>query len=224
MDGRGISASSRRCLPRPTPGDRDRRLPPPTKVGRTAVPDSSLSLPRVFLDARVGTLLGSQGFLPRSRRGARDLDGLVQEGKDAQAADRRAPGPIPEGLWVKCAGCKEIIYNKEVATNPNVCPKCDYHFRISARERLDAALRRRVLRRVRHGHRPDRSARVHRHEALPQAARRAPEEDRAQGRGHLVHGHARGHPVVIAAMEYGFIGGSMGVVVGEKITRASSAR
>src|SRR2546422_4800989 len=42
---------------------------------------------------------------------------------------------VPEGLWVKCNGCKEIIYKKEVLRNANVCPKCNYHFRISARER-----------------------------------------------------------------------------------------
>ena len=43
---------------------------------------------------------------------------------------------IPEGLWVKCFSCKEIIYRQEVAARANVCPKCNYHFRISARERL----------------------------------------------------------------------------------------
>jgi len=43
---------------------------------------------------------------------------------------------VPEGLWVKCNSCKEIIYKKEVLRNANVCPKCNYHFRISARERL----------------------------------------------------------------------------------------
>ena len=51
------------------------------------------------------------------------------------AGDRRFT--IPEGLWVKCDNCKEIIYKKEVARNANVCPKCNYHFRISARERLE---------------------------------------------------------------------------------------
>src|SRR5215470_17742421 len=52
------------------------------------------------------------------------------------AGDRKIT--IPEGLWVKCDNCKEIIYKKEVARNANVCPKCNYHFRISARERLEA--------------------------------------------------------------------------------------
>src|SRR6187551_1310614 len=43
---------------------------------------------------------------------------------------------IPEGLWVKCPGCSQVIYNKDLATNLNVCPKCAHHFRISAAERL----------------------------------------------------------------------------------------
>ncbi len=45
---------------------------------------------------------------------------------------------IPGGLWVKCEFCKEIIYKKEVLRAGNVCPKCDYHFRIPARERLES--------------------------------------------------------------------------------------
>jgi len=45
-------------------------------------------------------------------------------------------GKIPEGLWVKCDGCKEIVYKKEIDKNLKICPKCNYHFRISARERL----------------------------------------------------------------------------------------
>ena len=44
---------------------------------------------------------------------------------------------MPEGLWVKCEACKEMIYKKEVLRNANVCPKCNYHFRISAQERLE---------------------------------------------------------------------------------------
>ena len=43
---------------------------------------------------------------------------------------------IPEGLWMKCENCKEIVYKKEIEKNLKVCPKCNYHFRISARERL----------------------------------------------------------------------------------------
>jgi len=55
--------------------------------------------------------------------------------KPSSGADKKFQ--VPEGLWVKCENCKEIIYKKEVARNAAVCPKCNYHFRISARERLE---------------------------------------------------------------------------------------
>ena len=44
---------------------------------------------------------------------------------------------VPEGLWIKCTGCREIIYRKDVLQNASVCPKCAFHFRITARERLE---------------------------------------------------------------------------------------
>src|SRR3954469_25769931 len=50
--------------------------------------------------------------------------------------DKEKPSRVPEGLWVKCPGCSQIIYNKDLATNANVCPKCAHHFRVSAVERL----------------------------------------------------------------------------------------
>jgi acetyl-CoA carboxylase carboxyl transferase subunit beta len=53
------------------------------------------------------------------------------------AARPSAESRVPEGLWVKCGSCKEILYRKDVLKNLSVCPKCAFHFRISARERLD---------------------------------------------------------------------------------------
>src|SRR5688500_6098545 len=50
------------------------------------------------------------------------------------------PSRVPEGLWVKCPGCSQLIYNKDLETNLNVCPKCTHHFRINATERLKALL------------------------------------------------------------------------------------
>ncbi|HEX3070182.1 MAG TPA: acetyl-CoA carboxylase carboxyl transferase subunit beta, partial [Thermoanaerobaculia bacterium] len=57
-----------------------------------------------------------------------------KEKKPKEAVEKVA---IPEGLWVKCDDCKEIVYRKEVEQNFNVCPKCNYHFRLSARERFE---------------------------------------------------------------------------------------
>src|SRR3984893_7110409 len=52
------------------------------------------------------------------------------------AASTTKPSRVPEGLWVKCPGCSQIIYNKDLATNLNVCPKCAHHFRVGAADRL----------------------------------------------------------------------------------------
>jgi acetyl-CoA carboxylase carboxyl transferase subunit beta len=128
---------------------------------------------------------------------------------------------IPEGLWVKCDNCKEIIYKKEVARNANVCPKCNYHFRISARERLDSMYD--------GGRYREFDSEVSPVDALDfvdtkSYAARLQAYQKATGLKDAViasEGLMGAMPVIIAAMEYGFMGGSMGSVVGEKITRAA---
>ena len=128
---------------------------------------------------------------------------------------------MPEGLWVKCDNCKEIIYKKEVARNANVCPKCNYHFRISARERLDTMYD--------NGRYREFDSEIAPVDALefvdtkPYAARLVSYQKETGLKDALVssEGLMGGMPVIIAAMEYGFMGGSMGSVVGEKITRSA---
>ena len=126
---------------------------------------------------------------------------------------------VPEGLWVKCGSCKEIIYRKEVVRNLSVCPKCDFHFRISARERLemlfDSAWEEFDQRLVS-------ADPLKFQDTKPYAGRLRDGRDKTASLDALVSaiGSIEGLPTVVAAMEYGFIGGSMGVVVGEKVTRA----
>jgi acetyl-CoA carboxylase carboxyl transferase subunit beta len=135
------------------------------------------------------------------------------------AGDRKFT--IPEGLWVKCDNCKEIIYKKEVARNANVCPKCNYHFRISARERLETMYD--------DGRYREFDTEIAPVDALgfvdtkPYAARLEGYQKETGLKDALVssEGLMGAMPVIIAAMEYGFMGGSMGSVVGEKITRAA---
>jgi acetyl-CoA carboxylase carboxyl transferase subunit beta len=127
---------------------------------------------------------------------------------------------IPEGLWVKCPGCSQVIYNKDLAQNLQVCPKCSHHFRLSALERLrhlfdggefeehDAGLA--SLDPLEFTDTKPYSARL-------TASRKATGHEDAIV---TATGRLDGIPTEVAAMEYGFIGGSMGVVVGEKITRA----
>jgi acetyl-CoA carboxylase carboxyl transferase subunit beta len=125
---------------------------------------------------------------------------------------------VPEGLWVKCPECAQIIYNKDLATNLNVCPKCAHHLRIGASERL---------RMLFDGDWTEHDAGLTSTDPLA-FTDTTPYKDRLKasiartGLNDAIivgSGLLHGIPLVIAAMEYGFIGGSMGVVVGEKITR-----
>jgi len=128
---------------------------------------------------------------------------------------------IPEGLWVKCENCKEIIYKKEVARNANVCPKCNYHFRISARERLDSLYDDARYREFDHDIAPvDALGFV---DTKPYADRLVSYQKATGLKDALIssEGLMGGMPIIIAVMEYGFMGGSMGSVVGEKVARAA---
>jgi len=129
------------------------------------------------------------------------------------------PSRVPEGLWIKCPGCAQLIYKKDLEESLNVCPKCTHHFRIGAAERLRALF--------------DEGEYVEHFPGLIsvdplQFTDTKPYRDRLQktiaGTGMndaviVATGSLDGLGVVISAMEYSFIGGSMGVVVGEKITR-----
>ena len=136
-----------------------------------------------------------------------------------KAGDRKIT--IPEGLWVKCDNCKEIIYKKEVARNANVCPKCNYHFRISARERLEGLFD--------DGRFREFDTEISPVDALgfvdtkSYASRLDTYQKETGLKDALIacEGLIGGMPVIAAVMEYGFMGGSMGSVVGEKVTRAA---
>jgi acetyl-CoA carboxylase carboxyl transferase subunit beta len=125
-----------------------------------------------------------------------------------------------EGLWVKCEGCRQIIWKKDLEANWNVCPRCDRHFRIDAKTRLalllddenyqveDANLASTdPLRFVDVRSYSERLKRTQSETGLKDAIINAA-------------GTLEGRPVIISSMEYSFIGGSMGAVVGEAITRA----
>jgi acetyl-CoA carboxylase carboxyl transferase subunit beta len=125
-----------------------------------------------------------------------------------------------EGLWVKCEGCRQIIWKKELEENLNVCPKCDYHFRIDAPERL--AL---LLDDNKYEVRDERLASTDPlsfSDTRPYKTRLQKSQAETGLRDAIINaeGTLNGRPVIISAMEYSFIGGSMGAVVGEAITRA----
>jgi acetyl-CoA carboxylase carboxyl transferase subunit beta len=128
---------------------------------------------------------------------------------------------VPEGLWRKCGACGAVLYSAEIESNLNVCPKCNHHMRINARRRLDIFL--------------DQGRRVEIGEKLmpvdplkfkdtKKYKDRLIEMQQATGeRDALVamEGSVLGLPVVAAAFEFSFLGGSMGSVVGERFVRAA---
>ncbi len=131
------------------------------------------------------------------------------------------PSKVPEGLWVKCGNCRQILYNKELARNFKVCPKCSFHFRLSAPERLrmlfddekyvelESELRSTDPLKFRDSKRyRDRLKQAEENVGLSEAIV-------------IGSGTMGGIPVIIGAMEFFFLGGSMGSVVGEKVTRAA---
>ncbi len=124
---------------------------------------------------------------------------------------------IPEGLWVKCDNCKEIIYRKEVEKNFKVCPKCDYHFRISASERLPFLVDEGSFLEVEDGLSPKDFLDFKDYKDKLKSSRK-----KTGLKDAIISGSAKigGRPVQIVVMDFNFMGGSMGSVVGEKITRA----
>src|SRR5580765_4386933 len=134
---------------------------------------------------------------------------------------RERQSKVPEGLWVKCENCREILYSKELARNFKICPKCSYHFRLSASEslrmlfddekytELDGELR---------------SADPLKFRDTKRYRDRLKQNQQNVGASAAIvvgAGTLGGTPVVIGAMEFLFLGGSMGSVVGEKIARAA---
>src|SRR5262245_8747070 len=126
---------------------------------------------------------------------------------------------VPEGLWVKCNSCKEIIYKKEVLRNANVCPKCGYHFRISARERLSSLFD--------EGRYQEVDTDIFSVDPLKFKDAK-PYKDRLReyrektGLNDAVinaRGTLGGGAVMFSVMEYGFMGGFLGPAVGEQLTR-----
>ena len=125
-----------------------------------------------------------------------------------------------EGLWVKCDGCRQIIWKKDLAENLNVCPKCNKHFRIDARTRLAQLLDQ--------GQYETFSANLVSTDPLQFVdlkayGARLQEAQAETGLNDAIinaRGKLNGRPVIVSAMEYTFVGGSMGAVVGEAITAA----
>jgi len=127
---------------------------------------------------------------------------------------------VPEGLWVKCEGCKEVVYSKELTKNLRICPKCGYHFRIDAQERihllLDGDEHEELFTKVSPVDALDFADTKPYKERLKIYQRRLKTRDAL----YVLAGELDSIPLILAVMDYAFMGGSMGSVVGEKLTLA----
>jgi len=130
--------------------------------------------------------------------------------------DRRV---LTEGLWIKCEGCREPVWKKDLEANINICPKCEFHYRITAYERIDLLL-------DEGWHEFDNTLRstdplkFKAAKAYKESIDKLPAKVGVRDAVVNAEGSLNGTRVIVSAMEYNFIGGSMGSVVGEKITRS----
>jgi len=132
---------------------------------------------------------------------------------------RKRRGDIPQGLFQKCPGCKEVVHEIELAQNQRVCPRCDYHFSQSAKERIENLLD------------PEsfverdanlRSVDTLRFQGMATYKDRLKKYQDATGLTDAVlsgHGMIEGYKVAVAVMDFSFLAATMGSVVGERITR-----
>jgi acetyl-CoA carboxylase carboxyl transferase subunit beta len=141
----------------------------------------------------------------------------------SRISTERRTRSVPEGLWSKCPACSEVLYRAELERNLSVCPKCNHHLRIGARERLALFLDPDHLQELGNSVQPldplrFRDSKRYR-DRLTQAQKATGERDALV----VMKGRVLGIPVVACAFEFSFMGGSMGSVVGEKFVRAAEA-
>jgi len=148
------------------------------------------------------------------------LEKLLPSRIRIQSTEKRG---VPEGLWVKCAGCDAVLYRDELKRNQQVCPKCGHHMRIGVRERLDHFLDEAAREELFTDVAPVdmlkfRDQKKYRDRLI--ASQKATDETDALI---VMRGRLQGYPVTVAAFNFAFMGGSMGSVVGEKFVRAVHA-
>jgi len=128
---------------------------------------------------------------------------------------------VPEGVWCKCPACDNVLYRAELERNQMVCPKCDHHQRINARDRLKSFLDEDNRQEIGTEVKPVdtlkfKDSKRYR-DRITQAQKNTGENDALLA----MQGTLKGLPVVVVAFDFGFMGGSMGSVVGEKFVRAA---
>jgi len=139
--------------------------------------------------------------------------------------DSRAtmPSAVPEGLWSKCSACEAVLYYTDLEANLQVCPKCNHHHAVRARARLDMLLDAEGRREIGAEVKPVDILKFKDSKKYPDRLSSAHNETGEDDALVVMQGSMNGVPVVVAAFEFKFIGGSMGSVVGERFVRGVQA-
>ena len=127
--------------------------------------------------------------------------------------------PVPEGLWVKCASCESTLYRTDLEKNLLVCPKCNFHNRVTARERVEQLLDAEGRFEIGLEVVPVDSLKFKDTKRYPERLEVALEETGETDALVVMQGSVRSVPLVLATFEFNFMGGSMGSVVGESFVR-----
>lgn len=128
---------------------------------------------------------------------------------------------VPEGLWVKCPACEAVLYRTDLVKNLLVCPKCNHHARVPARERIDQLLDAEGRFEIGSEVLPVDSLKFKDQKKYPERLAAALEDTGETDALVVVQGSMAGVPLVVAAFEFEFMGGSMGSVVGERFVRGA---
>jgi acetyl-CoA carboxylase carboxyl transferase subunit beta len=130
---------------------------------------------------------------------------------------------IPEGLWCKCPSCQAVLYRTDLEQNMEVCPKCSFHNRISARIRIDTLLDKDKRKEIGALIQPLDSLKFNDTQSYADRIKSSQKDLNEKDAMVVMQGSMEGKPVVVAAFEFKFMGGSMGSVVGEKFVRGIQA-
>lgn len=141
----------------------------------------------------------------------------VREGILTSTKDKKE---IPDGLWWKCPMCQESVTSKELIDNLSVCPKCEHHDRIGSAEYFSLFFDNNEFKELNPDMQPTDPLNFKDTKAYPDRIAAAQKKTGLKDAARTAHGKINGQPAVIACMDFSFVGGSMGSVVGEKISRA----
>ncbi len=140
-----------------------------------------------------------------------------------QPTDPTERRTVPEGLWIKCPSCETVLYKTDLEQNLNVCPKCEHHHRIGARERLDGFLDAEGRWEIGQEVLPVDALKFRDSKKYPERLKTALETTGETDALVVMGGAVMSVPLVAACFEFDFMGGSMGSVVGERFVRGVDA-